>query len=145
MVMETYQTLLLISGILTVILGAVHFFFPLMFDFRNAIVRESASLKPLRFLFIRYNTRPQDVYGLVWVMNHAASFAILTVGILDILSKEWIRSSAGPAILVWIALWWLLRAGSQLYLGRRKGDWAILAAFTLLAVLHLGAFAALMP
>jgi len=135
--MGVYQTLLIISGIFSLILGIAHFFFPSLFDFRSAIPKEGPSLKPFSLMFIQYKTTREDTYGLVWVMNHAASFSIVTVGLLDVLCSRWIFSEYASALLIWITLWWLLRAGSQLYLGRRKGDWAILTGFTFLAALHV--------
>ena len=70
-------------------------------------------------------------------MNHAASFAILTVGLLDLFWREWLGSQYGALIAIWIALFWFLRAGAQLYMGRRRGDWVILFAFAALGVIHL--------
>ena len=70
-------------------------------------------------------------------MNHAASFAILTVGLLDMFWTQWLRSPYGALVAIWIALFWFLRAGSQLYMGRRRGDWLILGAFAALGVIHI--------
>ena len=36
-----------------------------------------------------------------------------------------------------IAGFWFMRAGTQFYLGRRKGDWLVFALFTPLGVLHV--------
>lgn len=132
-----YHTILIVTGIPTLILGIVHFFFPSLFDFRGAIAKDGPPLKPFKLLFIRYNTQRTDASGLVWVMNHAASFTIVTVGILDICCTRWISLPESRIVLLWIAAWWFIRAGSQFYLGRRAGDWAIASAFSLLAIIHL--------
>lgn len=129
--------LLYLCGAFAVILGSLHFFFPLLFDFDGAIPREGAALKPFPLLLGQYKSTRADIYGLVWVMNGAASFAILTVGLLDLLWTIWLRSPYGPLIAIWIAFFYLIRSGSQLALGKRRGDWLILAAFAALGAFHL--------
>lgn len=129
--------LLYLCGAFAVVLGSLHFFFPLLFDFRGAIPREGTALKPFPLLVRQYNTTRGDIYGLVWVMNGAASFAILTVGLLDLGWTLWLRSPYGTFIAVWIALFYFLRAASQLAMGTRRGDWLILAAFAALGFFHL--------
>lgn len=119
------------------VLGTIHFFFPLLFDFRGAIPPRGDALKPFPLIVTRYNTTRSDIYGLVWVMNSAASFAILTVGLLDLFWTTWLPSAYGALVAIWIALFYLIRAGSQLAMGRRRGDWLILAAFAALGAFHL--------
>lgn len=135
--MSALPYLFYLCGAFALILGVLHFFFPLLFDFRGAIPREGDALKPFPLLIGRYNTTRADIYGLVWVMNGAASFAILTVGLLDLSWTAWLRSPYGALICTWIALFYFLRAISQLVMGRRRGDWLILAAFATLALFHL--------
>ncbi len=131
---------LYVSGVFAVVLGAVHFFFPLLWDFTHAIPREGGSplgaLRPMRLGPLRYAVKRSDVYGITWVMNHAASLTILTIGVVDLWAASWLGTPLAPLIAGWIALFWGIRAVSQLYLGRRPGDWAILAGFALLAVWH---------
>lgn len=129
--------LLYLCGVFGLILGALHFFFPLLFDFRGAIPLRGDALKPFPLLLTKYNTTRSDIYGLVWVMNGAASFAILTVGILDLNWTLWLRSPFGTLIAVWIALFYFIRAGSQLFMGTRRGDWLVLVCFAALALVHL--------
>lgn len=129
--------LLYVCGVFGVILGAIHFFFPLLFDFRGAIPREGDALKPFPLLVTRYQTTRSDIYGLVWVMNSAASFAILSVGLLDLFWMVWLPSAYGALIALWVALFYLIRAASQLAMGKRLGDWLILAAFAALGLFHL--------
>lgn len=129
--------LLYVCGAFGVILGVLHFFFPLLFDFRGAIANEGNALKPFPLLVGKYNTRRSDIYGLVWVMNGAASFAILTVGLLDLFWTVWLHSAYGVLIAVWIALFYFIRAASQVAMGKRRGDWLILGAFAALGVFHL--------
>ena len=127
-----------VSGVFTIVLGAAHFFFPILFDFENAIPREGEPLKPFRLLFIRYATKRSDVRGIAWVMNHATSYALVTIGLLDLLWKAWLDIPFGKVVALWIAGWWLIRAASQLYLGKRRGDWLILIGFAWLGVVHVG-------
>jgi hypothetical protein len=129
--------LLYFSGAFTLILGILHFFFPILFDFRGAIPDKGAPLKPFRLWFIRYATQRSDVYGIAWVMNHAASYTLVTVGLLDLFWTLWLHSSFGALVALWIAGWWFVRAASQLYVGRRWGDWLIVAMFAAFGVLHL--------
>jgi hypothetical protein len=135
--MSSLFPLLYVTGAFTFALGTLHFFFPRLFDFRGAISLEGAPLKPFPLLVTRYQTSRQDISGLVWVMNHAASFALVTVGLADLAWPLWARSSFRLYIALWIALWWVLRGASQFYLGRRWGDWAVFIVFSGFALLHL--------
>lgn len=139
--MTPFETLiglgLVIAGIFTTLLGSVHFFFPLLLDFKTAIPSEGYSLKPFRLLFIRYPTTRREVYGIAWVMNHASSYVLVTIGLLEIFWASWLPTSTGRLVSLWIAGWWLIRAASQLYLGRRRGDWWILAGFASFGILHM--------
>jgi hypothetical protein len=125
------------TGAFALLLGALHFFFPLWFDFRGALSQDGAPLKPFPLIVTQYQTTRQDLRGLVWVMNHAASFAILTIGLLDVCWTLWLRSPFGAWIALWIALFWFLRAGTQLYMGKRRGDFLILAAFAAIGMIHV--------
>jgi hypothetical protein len=126
-----------ISGVFTTALGIVHFFFPLLLDFAQAIPRQGEALLPFRLGPIRYTTLRTDVHGIAWIMNHAASYTLVSIGIVDLLAYRWLGTEGGRWLALWIAGWWFLRAGSQLYMGRRRGDWWILAGFTWLGVVHL--------
>lgn len=133
-----WQIALFVSGVFTVVLGAVHFFFPVLLDFEHAIPARGDPLKPFRLGPIRYATRRSDVHGIAWVMNHAASYVLVTIGLIDLFSVSWRSTPAAPLLALWIAGWWFLRAAAQLYLGRRRGDWLILIGFAALGLLHLG-------
>ncbi|HZQ05509.1 MAG TPA: hypothetical protein VFD70_02955 [Anaerolineae bacterium] len=137
MLLSLLPSLLYITGTFALVLGILHFFFPILFDFRGAIPEQGSPLKPFPLMLTRYQTVRQDIYGLIWVMNHIASFALVTVGLLDLFWTVWLRSTYGALIAAWIALFYFLRAGTQLYMGRRRGDWIILAAFGALGVFHL--------
>lgn len=130
---------LAICGVFTTMLGMAHFFFPVLLDFDAAIPRTGPPLKPFRLGSIRYPTKRSDVYGIAWVMNHAASYTLVSIGIVDLVAFAWVGSTVGVLVLLWISGWWFLRAASQLYLGRRTGDWWILAGFAWLGLVHLGA------
>ncbi len=128
---------LYITGIFTLVLGSVHFFFPRLLDFKNAIPKDGTPIKPFRLWFIRYPTTRSDVYGIAWVMNHAASYTLVSIGLLDLFWMTWLATPPGKLLSLWIAGWWFIRAGSQLYLGKRHGDYWILAGFALLGIIHL--------
>src|SRR5690554_2339901 len=114
-----------VAGVFTSALGIVHFFFPVLLDFAQAIPRQATEgqppLKPFRLGPIRYATQRSDVYGIGWIMNHAASYTLVSIGIVDLIAYQWLGTVAGRWLALWIAGWWFLRAGSQLYLGRRRG------------------------
>ncbi len=130
---------LFVAGVFTVTLGSVQFFFPLLWDFANAIPREGAALRPMRLGPLRYATKRSDVYGIIWVMNHAASYTLVGIGLVDLFAPRWLGQPYALPLALWIAGFWFLRAAGQLYLGRRSGDWWILAGFALLGLLHIGA------
>lgn len=126
-----------LTGAFALVLGALHFVFPILFDFRGALPEQGPALKPFPLVFTQYQTARQDIRGLIWVMNHAASFALLTVGLIDLMWSLWLPTRYGALIALWIALFWFVRAGSQLYMGKRRGDWLILGGFAALGLLHL--------
>lgn len=126
------------AGIFTLVLGLLHFFFPVLLDFGTAIPKQGHPLKPFRLGPIRYSTQRGDVHGIAWVMNHAASYTLVGIGLTNLIAPDWLMTPAGRPLAIWIAGWWFLRAASQLYLGRRRGDWLILAGFAILGLLHVG-------
>ncbi|RIK41380.1 MAG: hypothetical protein DCC57_18940 [Chloroflexi bacterium] len=128
-----------LAGLFTMTLGVVHFFFPLLWDFAAAIPRQGAALRPMRLGPLRYATQRSDVYGITWVMNHAASYTLTGIGLVDLLAPRWLGQPYALPLALWIAGFWLIRAVGQLYLGRRAGDWWVLAGFALLGLLHIGA------
>lgn len=139
--MDAALTLLLrLAGIFTVVLGLLHFALPALLDYRSALLERPAAWeapRPFRVWPTSYHTKPSDLLGVVWVMNHAASYALVSIGAVDLLATDWLRGDDGRWLAWWIAGWWLLRAGTQLTFGRRAGDWLILAWFAALGALHL--------
>lgn len=129
-------TALGIVGLFSLILGSVHFFFPKLLDFENAIPKEGPPLVPFRLGPIRYATKRSDVHGIGWVMNHAASYVLVSIGLFDLAAFWWLGTTAGRWLSLWIGVWWLLRAASQLYLGKRRGDRWIGAGFALLVIVQ---------
>ena len=135
-------TLLFLAGIFTLVLGLLHFFLPLMLDFRSAVLDRPSDWKPthgFRLWPSRYIVTLSDRLGVVWVMNHAASYTLVGIGLVDLLAGHWLTTDpvVGRILALWIGGWWLLRAITQLTFGRRVGDWVILVYFSLLTVLHL--------
>jgi hypothetical protein len=129
------RAILAMMGVFSVTLGTLHFFFPHLLDFEHAIPATGSRLKPFQLGPLRYNTQRSDVHGIAWVMNHAASFVLVSIGLLN---GYWaVAGAVQPLLALWIAGWWFLRAGSQLYLGRRRWDWVVLAGFALLGLIHL--------
>jgi hypothetical protein len=74
---------------------------------------------------------------MVYVMNHAASIVILSIGVFDLFAMRWWSTWQGAAVSAWIAMFWWVRAASQLYVGRRPGDRFVIAWFALLGTIQL--------
>lgn len=125
-----------LAGAFTLILGAAHFFFPVLLDFRAAIPDDGPPLRPFRLGPIRYATRRSDVRGIAWVMNHAASYVLVSIGAFDLCVAQWKGTPAGRWLCAWIAAWWAIRAASQRYLGRRRGDLVVGLLLGSLAAMH---------
>jgi hypothetical protein len=70
-------------------------------------------------------------------MNHAVSYTLVTIGVLDLLAAEWLPAPFAPYLLAWIAGWWFLRAVMQRHMGTRTGDWVVAGGFTTLGLFHL--------
>jgi hypothetical protein len=133
--------LLYLAGAFTLGLGVLHVFLPLLLDYKAALLDGVTGHKPPRLFRLwptRYVVTLADRYGIVWIMNHAASYALISIGLLDLLAVSWLRGDTGRFVALWIAGWWFVRALSQLYLGRRLGDWLILAWFAFLGAVHMG-------
>src|SRR5258708_555838 len=129
--------LLYLAGIFTLTLGIVHFFFPVLLDFRHAIPLDGPPLKMFRLWPIYYQTKRRDVYGIAWAMNHASSYVLVTIGLLDLTWTIWQPTGWGRVLMVWIAGWWLIRTASHLYLGHRTGDLLTMMGFAGLAITHI--------
>jgi len=125
-----------VVGLFSLTLGSVHFFFPKLLDFEHSIPKDGPPIQPFHLGPIRYQTERSDVHGIGWVMNHAASYVLVSIGVFDLAAYWWLGTSAGRLFTLWVALWWLIRAASQFYLGRRKGDWWIAVGFVWLAVVQ---------
>jgi hypothetical protein len=134
----TLHVLLLAAGVFTLALGAVHIVLPALLDYHAVVFDRPAAWKPrpFRLWLTRYVVTQHDRYGIIWVMNFAASYVLLSVGLADLFAADWLRSNAGRGIALWIAGWWIVRAVSQLWLGRRRGDVLLVAWFLALAALH---------
>ncbi|MBF6589214.1 MAG: hypothetical protein IVW57_01630 [Ktedonobacterales bacterium] len=141
--MTREMALLWLAGAFTVVLGLLHFFLPAALDYRTTMLgpaRERPAPRPLRLWPTRYVVTPGDRYAIIWVMNHAASYALVSIGLVDLLAARWLLTAeAGRLVALWIAGWWFLRAANQFLFGRRAGDWLILIGFALLGLIHLGA------
>ena len=135
-----WDILLIGSGVFTVTLGTIHFFLPTFLRYRNAILETDAPIDaPFVLPIFNYETHRGDLYGIVWIMNHAASYTLVSIGLLDIIGRGWLRAD-GDWLALWIAGWWFLRVGSQAYMGRRWGDYVVMAVFALLGVIHVAVF-----
>lgn len=127
----------LVAGAFTVVLGLVHFAMPWLLDFDGAIPVEGEPLRPLDLLVVTYRTKRSDVRGIAQIMNHAVSYALVSIGVVDLLASRWLSAWFAPYLLAWIAGWWFLRAATQRHMGSRTGDRLVAAGFALLGAFHL--------
>lgn len=134
-----------LAGTFTIVLGIVHIAIPKLVGYGPAIGGDGAvgsATGPLPLGTIgagrfTYRVRRNDLVGLAWVMSNAASYVLITIGIVDL---AWVAGWRGLPIVLgatWIAGWWAIRAVSQFALGRRAGDVLVAAWFAALAVGHL--------
>jgi hypothetical protein len=127
------------AGVFTLALGTAHFFLPRWLDFRTVILERAPDWKaphPFRLWPTAYTATPRDLNGVIWVMNHSASYTLVGIGLLDLFAQGWLLG-AGRLLALWVGGFWSLRAATQLTFGRRWGDWLILAWFAALGALHL--------
>lgn len=129
--------MLSLTGVFAVMLGALHFTFPILFDFERALPKDGPPLKPFRLGPIRYATQRSDVRGIAWLMNHFVSYNLVAYGLIDLAWPMWFGTDFRVWLCVWMAGGWFVRAACQLYMGRRLGDWLILAGFALIGMVHL--------
>jgi hypothetical protein len=73
-----------VCGVFTVVLGLVHFVMPRLLDFDGAIPTDGEPLRPLSLLVVTYQTKQSDVRGIAQIMNHAVSYVLVTIGVLDL-------------------------------------------------------------
>jgi hypothetical protein len=135
--MNTLAILLYASGAFAVVLGILHFTFPEKFGFLAALSEEGPSVPPYRLLFYRYDMKRSDLRGIIYVMNHCVSYAIVAAGVFDGFAARWLGTFPGALASGAIAGFWFVRAGTQFYLGRRIGDWYAFVWFALLGALHV--------
>lgn len=130
----------ILAGAFSVTLGIVHIWVPRIFAFDRAIGVDGGALPTfgeLRLGSLTYERRRSDLVGLAWVMSNAASYVLVTIGIIDLawaLGDRTVPLTLGGA---WIAGWWVLRAIGQFALGHRSGDLGMAAIFVALAAWHL--------
>ena len=135
--MTVLTILLYVSGVFAVVLGILHLTFPARFGLIAALPADGAALPPYRLWFYRYDMKRSDLRGIIYVMNHCVSYAILATGIFDGFATRWVGTFPGALASCTIAGFWFVRAGTQFYLGRRLGDWFVFAWFGSLGTLHV--------
>lgn len=135
--------LLRLVGAFGVALGVLHFTFPRRFGFPFVLGGDDPRPPPFRLGPYRQELTRSDLLGVVHVMNHTASLAILSIGVFDSFAPAWWGSWPGRLVSAWAALFWCVRAASQLHVGRRRGDVFVIVWFALLGLVQaLGALAA---
>jgi hypothetical protein len=136
--------ILVVAGMFTLGLGIWHLGVPRWFDFATAVGSDSPDRPGLRTIGVgglRHRTTRRDVLGIAWVMNLAASYVLVTIGIVDLAAAWWLGTGLGRVVAAWIAGWWTIRTVMQLSFGRRPIDVACILLFGALAAVHLVAAA----
>ena len=127
------------AGLGTVALGVWHLGVPVWFHFRAAVEGGGRRpLPPVRHAPAHYGTTSRDVLGVAWIMNLAASYGLITIGIALLAAPAWVGTPIGRVLALWIAGWWFVRAAAQLAMGTRRIDVAVMAVFVVLGVVALG-------
>ena len=104
------------SGLFSVALGIVHVSIPALVRYRAAIGGDSDGLPSLGSIgsgAVRYELRRGDLVGIAWIMSNAASYVLVSIGLVDL---AWATGSTLVPIqpvALWIAGWWALRAAGQ--------------------------------
>ncbi|MBE0540276.1 MAG: hypothetical protein IH623_02720 [Verrucomicrobia bacterium] len=135
--MSTLTVLLYAAGAFAVLLGILHFTFPERFGFLAALPADGAPVPPYRLGFYRYAMKRSDLRGIIYVMNHCVSYAIVAAGVFDCFAARWLGTFPGAVASGTVAGFWFVRAGTQFYLGRRPGDWFVVVWFSSLGALHI--------
>ena len=125
------------TGAFAVVLGFLHFTFPKRFGLLAALPAAGAPVPPFRLLFYRYDMKRSDLRGVIYVMNHCVSYTIILLGVFDLFSSQWLGTVQGALGAGATAGFWFMRAGTQFYLGCRRGDWFVFTFFTLVGLLHV--------
>ena len=137
LVSSEFSVLLALAGLGTIALGLWHLGVPRWFDYRGALALAGPDLGVYRVGPMRYRRRAEDLAGVAWVMSNAASFVLVSIGLLDLAWATGDRTIPLGVGALWIAGWWGLRAAGQLAVGRRRLDLAIVLPFGALAMLHV--------
>jgi hypothetical protein len=139
-VSSVLQVLLVAAGVFTLALGVAHLWVPRIFAIDRAIGVDGGADTGLGSIGVgrwRYVRRRADALGLTWVMSNAASYVLITIGVIDLAWAAGDRRLPLGLGAIWIAGWWAIRAGSQAVLGGRRIDLAVAAWFATLAVVHV--------
>ena len=128
------------AGVFSIWLGVVHVWVPRIFAYRQAIGVDglgSPALGGIRFGSWSYERRRSDLVAIAWVMSNAASYVLVTIGLVDLAWAAGDRTIPIALGAMWIAGWWVLRAGGQFLVGRRRLDVGMAALFLALALGHV--------
>ena len=134
-----------VAGAFTLSLGIVHLRIPAIVRYRLAI-GDDDDRSPLGAIgrgAVRYELRRTDLLGIAWVMSNAASYVLISIGLVDLGWAVTAPAVAPTPIALWIAGWWAVRAISQHAIGGRAGDLLVAAWFWVLCLVHLAPFAGL--
>jgi len=128
-----------LSGGFTLGLGLFHIRIPAIFRYGEALGRDAdrGGLGRIAAGPLHYELRRHDLLGVAWVMSNAGTYALISIGLVDL---AWALGQAVVPVLpvaVWVAGWWLVRAAGQLTIGRRPVDLLLIAWFGFLAATHV--------
>ena len=140
LVSSVLSGLVIASGVFSLALGIVHVSIPALVRYRVAIGEDGGARPPLGGIgagTFRYELRRRDLVGIAWIMSNAASYVLVSIGLVNLAWATGDSLVPIQPVALWIAGWWALRAAGQLTVDRRPLDLAILGWFAALAALHL--------
>ncbi len=132
--------LVMLAGAFSLQLGAWHLGVLRWFDIRMAIGPDAPGRPPIRPFVVgpfRHGTTRADIVGVVAVMNAAASYVLVSIGVFGLMAPVWVGTPGGRWLALWVAGWWTLRAALQVPMGRRPIDVAAIVLFSSLAAVFV--------
>src|SRR5436190_8813523 len=115
--MSTLTVLLYAAGAFAVLLGILHFTFPERFGFLAALPADGAPVPPYRLGFYRYDMKRSDLRGIIYVMNHCVSYAIVAAGVFVGFAARCLGTFPGALASGTVAGFWFVRRVHSFILG----------------------------
>jgi hypothetical protein len=127
------QILLFGIGVFGVVLGLLHFTFPVRFAYRAALEPHDGPQGEFVLGPYRHKLTRRDLLGIIAVMNNPVSYAIVLCGVFDLAAPWWLGTPGGALGSLAVGGFWFTRAISQFAVGRTRNNWLVFGYFLALA------------